>query len=772
MRIDGAPRPERGTHGGPRRPRSAGGGSAATLLAAALLLAAGIAAPAGTAATATANPPGSTAAAGESARTAAAGDPGILGFSREALAPERDLEALILRLTDRHRVERHARILTEEPHVAGTPENEAVARYIRDRFKEYGLQTELKQYPVYLGYVRSAILEQVAPRQALLSHPEDGFAHDKDSYDPRAALNWNGYSPSCDLTREALYVNYARPEDFDRVAALGIEVKDRIVLARYFHGYRGGKALEAERRGAAAVVFFSDPQEDGYVRGDVYPFGPWGPDGHIQRGATAYDFRVPGDPLTPGWPSTPKGRRIRPQEAENLPHIPSLPISSRDARVILENLAGPAAPHEFQGGLPLTYHLGPGPSRLHLKIDADFGVRTITDVIGVLRGTDEPERKVILGNHHDAWVYGAVDPISGTATMLELARVAGELARRGLRPRRTLVFGNWDGEEWTLTGSTEWGEEFADDLRAHGVVCLNVDSSASGPDFAASATPSLRRFLDEALRDVPDPRDGGDLFEVTLAERRERVESFASTYGTSTGEEGSAPTQLSYDLLGSGSDYTVFFNHIGMPSIDAGFEGPYGVYHSIYDDTYWMNHFGDPSYLYHTAMVKVWGVMAYRMANADLLPFEESPYAADVTHYLDELARQESRNAALPDLGALRAALADWTTAAADLDRRVAAALADGRPGAAALRAANDGLMRMERDLLRPSGIPGRPWFRHLIYAPLPTYAAETLPGLREALEAHDAQGARAQAAVLAAALAARSATARQAAAALAPAAP
>ncbi|MBI4169990.1 MAG: amino acid permease, partial [Acidobacteria bacterium] len=396
-------------------------------------------------------------AAAEAAAPEEARERGIDGFHRDSLARQREYEALLLALPDPARVEAHARALTEEPHVAGTPENERVARYIADRFREAGLAVEMKSYSVYMGFVKEALLEQVDPEPRLLSNPEGGIAGDADSADPRAALNWNAYSPSCDLTREVVFVNHARPEDFAALAALGVGVRGRILLARHFKGYRGGKALEARRRGAAAIIFYSDPAEDGHVRGAVYPDGPWGPDSHFQRGATALDFIVPGDPLTPGWPSLPGARRIRPEESEVLPRIPSVPISSRDALVIFKSLAGPAAPRDWQGGLPVTYHLGPGPSLVRLKIDASFEIRPITNVIGTLRGEGEPEKKIILGNHHDAWTYGAVDPSSGTATMIELARVAGELYRRGLKPRRTLVFANWDAEEWTLTGSTEWG---------------------------------------------------------------------------------------------------------------------------------------------------------------------------------------------------------------------------------------------------------------------------------------------------------------------------
>ncbi|MBI4169505.1 MAG: M28 family peptidase, partial [Acidobacteria bacterium] len=352
---------------------------------------------------------------------------------------------------------------------------------------------------------------------------------------------------------------------------------------------------------------------------------------------------------------------------------------------------------------------------------------------------------------------------SGTATMIELARVAGELYRRGLKPRRTLVFANWDAEEWTLTGSTEWGEEFGEDLAANGVACLNVDSSASGPAFQASAVPTLRRLISEALGDVPDPRSGRDLYTETAAAAGDG--GFKALYGM-TGENAGG-REVAFDILGSGSDYTVFFNHLGIPSLDASFEGPYGVYHSIYDSHSWMSRFGDPGFLYHTAMVRLWGLMAYRLANADILPFEESAYPSDVRAYLDDLEKNAGRAPAAPDLSEVKRALSEWEKAAAALDAGVARALAETRPGRRTLAEVNDALMKSERDLLSAAGIPGRPWFRHLIYAPLPTYAAETLPGVREATADNDPARARAQAAALAAALRRRAATVRRAAAAL-----
>ncbi|MGH9750224.1 MAG: M28 family metallopeptidase, partial [Candidatus Polarisedimenticolia bacterium] len=679
------------------------------------------------------------------------------------LARQRQYEDLLLSLPDAARIREHARVLTAAPHVAGTPGNDAVARYIADRFRDAGLRVELASYPVYLGFVKRASLEQVAPVRRVLATPETPRAPEEAAAGAADRTGWSAYSPSADVTAEVVFAHHAREEDFAALDALGVQVRGRIVLARNFRGYRGGKALLAERRGAAGIVFYSDPADDGAARGAAYPEGPWGPEDHLQRGSIAYDFNVPGDPLTPGWPSLPGARRIRPEAAASLPRIPAIPISGLDARVILESLGGPEAPPAWKGGLPIAYRLGPGPSRVRLAIEASFETRPITNVVGYLPGRDEPERRVILGNHHDAWVFGAVDPVSGTAAMLELARVAGEMARRGLRPRRTLVFGSWDAEEWTLTGSTEWGEDRRQELERHGVACLNIDTAVSGPAFKASSVPTLRRFIAEALRDVPDPASGKDLLSVTAAAGRD--EGLTALY---TGRVGDDVPGMAILPLGSGSDYTVFFNHLGIPSLDAEFGGPMGVYHSIFDSHGWMERFGDPGFRYHAAMTRVWGFMAYRMANADLLPFEESPYPADVAGYLSDLEKEAAGGAVLPDLAGVRGALAEWRKEAAAFDAAAARVLTSGPPPSpGALAAANGALMQAERDLLHAKGIPGRPWFRHLIYAPLPTYSPEFLPGLRASLAGGDARTARAQAAILANALRARAATLGRATAAL-----
>ncbi len=668
-------------------------------------------------------------------------EPPPLGFTAESAARQREIEAALLAIPSAARCQSLHAQLTRAPHVAGTEGGRRVAEEVAARLREAGLETEVVAYDVLLSSPRKVEVELRAPRVMRLGRPEARLAEDPGSGEPSLALPWHAYARSGEVSAEVVYVNHGRAEDYDMLAHLGIDVRGKIALARYFQGYRGGKSLEAERRGVAALITYSDPAEDGYVQGDVYPKGPWGPDSHFQRGANVYDFIVPGDPLTPGWASVAGARRIAESESAILPNIPTLPLSFRDAREILQALGGPARPaQDWQGGGPFTYHVGPGPAQVRLSIDIPREVRTIRDVIARLPGADpDPEvasQVVLLSNHHDAWTYGGVDPSSGTTTALELARALGDLARRGLRPRRTIVIGIWDAEEFTLTGSTEWGEEHADELRARAVACLNVDASTSGDRFSLSAVPSLRRFFHEVARRIPDPKERGSVYDAWLSGASTNLRG----YGVVAGEKTAEPIVA---ILGSGSDYTVFFNHVGVPSADFLFDGPYGVYHSIYDSHEWMRRYGDPGFHYHAAMASLWGVAALRLANADVLPFDYSAYGRDLAVYLDEVEA----------LARLRSMRIDFGPAREAARRLAALPLPSAEGSPEARRRRNEALLMAERDFTRAEGLPGRPWFRHLIYAPLPSYAAETLPGVREAVLADDATRASAQAAVLAQAL-------------------
>lgn len=665
------------------------------------------------------------------------------GFTSGSFASEARWENKVMGLIEAQRCRTYLRRLTSEPHVAGTPGDQRISEYIANEFRKDGLDTELTTYNVLLSYPKHVSAELVAPVGRKLANPEPSISGDPSTTlsDPMSRMPWNGYSPSSNLTGSVVYVNYGRAEDYDTLEKLGLRVKGRIVLARYFHGYRGGKSLEAEKRGAAAVIVYSDPADDGAAKGKVYPDGPWGPLGHFQRGAVVYDFIVPGDPLTPGWASSEGARRIPESESRILPKIPMIPLSAADAKAILSHLGGPTAPSDWQGGLKNTigsYHLGDGSARVHLALDMENRVTPIWDVVGRIRGSAEPEKLIVLSNHHDAWVYGAVDPSSGTAAMLELARAFGETLREGFRPRRSIVFGSWDAEEYTLTGSTEWGEEHERELRHNGVVCLNVDSATSGNKFSVSAVPSMLRAIIEATQAVTDEVTNRSVYEGwrTQASGEENIRSYRV--------EGAAGAPVPYGVLGGGSDFMVFLQHDGVPSLDMIFDGPYGVYHSVYDDFDWMTRFGDPGFHYHATMARLWGVLALRFANADVLPLDYSLYAREIASYargLEKIAPVSLR----PELEQLFAKCQLW--------ERVAGGSAASKMNRSASAALNSSIMAEERTLLAENGIPGRPWFRHLIYAPLPSYEAETLPGIREALLANNLDEARAQVRQLAAAI-------------------
>src|SRR5262245_2874646 len=651
----------------------------------------------------------------------------IYGFTARSSAIERSLERRFQTLPSPDQARAAHAFLTAEPHVAGSPRDRVLAEWVRDRWREYGLdEVEITQHEVLLPYVTETIVElpRTQWRASLKEEPVAG-----DAFSTRdVGLPYHAYSASGDVTAPVVYAGSGNPADYDWLADRGIDIKGKIALVRYSvpYSYRGFKALTAEQRGAAGILIYSDPADDGFKKGKTYPDGPWGPESHIQRGGIVYDFRVPGDPLTPGWASTPGAKRIARAEAMSLPKIISAPLSWKDARVLLESLGGPDTPASWQGGLPMTYRAGPNTAPVHLRVQMDDRVRPIWTVTGRITGTTDPDQLVIVGNHRDAWVYGGVDPSSGTASMMELARSLGSLARQGVRPKRTIVFANWDAEEFTLTSSTEWGEQHAALLSDQAVAYLNVDSSASGITFGAAAVPSLNRHVIEAANDVIDPDS-----RRSIAEAHQRG---AHEGGALPGGTGSS---LVNNRLGSGSDYTVFLNFLGIPIVDMSFTGPYGVYHSIYDNHTWMTKFGDPKFLYHAAMTRLWGIMALRLANADIVPLDYRAYADRLGEFVKEVrarAKAEDRQR----FAELDASVDRFARAARAMDERTGALLAAGDVDRASAAAATRALMKTERALLDRDGIPGRPWYRHLIYAPKPTYAPEVLPGIAEAVDAGD----------------------------------
>src|ERR1700726_1724795 len=666
------------------------------------------------------------------------GTGGIRGFAPARVEAERALEQKLRAVPDAQHAENDLRHLTSEPHIAGGEASHRVAEWLRDQYRSYGFEAEIVSYSVWLPQPREVKLDLIAPEKKTLASPEQPFAVDKDTYDKRAVVAYNAYSPSADVTAQVVYVNYGMPEDYHQLEGLGINVEGKIAIARYGHGYRGIKTKLAEEHKAIGLVIFSDPQDDGYMAGDPFPRGPWRPMSGIQRGSVLYTEIYPGDPLTPGTGATPDAKRLAPADAKNLPHIPTLPINAQDAAVILVELGGPHVPKGWQGGLPFTYHVGPGQAEVHMKLVMDYQQRPLYDVIAKLHGTDDGEW-IMMGNHHDAWVFGAVDPNSGTSVMLETARALGELARGGWKPRRTIVVCEWDGEEPGLLGSTEWVEANRAELQSKALVYMNTDVGVGGPNFGASATPSLKQFVRDAVRDVQDPRAGRSIYDV-WRERLAQTKDNAS--GTARREPPPDPSgEVPLGALGAGSDFCPFFDHAGIPSMDMGFGGDYGVYHALYDDFYWMKHFGDPAFAYHATAARVLGTMALRFDEADILPFDYAAYASEIARAANDLAvRAGAQTNGETKLKSVTDAAGELSAAASRASQGLQGIASSTVDPAKAMKI-NRALSSVEQAFLAPEGLSGRPWYKHTIYAPgsYAGYAAEVMPGVSEALDRSDA---------------------------------
>ncbi|MGC9159020.1 MAG: M28 family metallopeptidase [Terracidiphilus sp.] len=665
-------------------------------------------------------------------------------FGYRNFAAEASIEQRFLAVPSAQRAGEELKTLTREPHVASTPGDRRTAEYVAREFRAAGLETEIAPYRVLMNLPKVVRVEAYGPGgKLLMSGPaREHVAGDPYQDDPRVVMPFNASSGSGDVTGEVVYANYGRLEDFNRLAALHIDLRGKIVLCRYGRIFRGVKVFLAEQRGAAGVLLYSDPADDGYVQGDAWPEGPWRPATGVQRGSVQYLFKYPGDPETPGVASTldlPDSARRSPYG--NQPHIISIPLSYHDAAPILKALQGPAAQQGWQGGLPFTYHLGPGGVRVHLVSVQDYRRRIIWDVIGRIKGSTFPDEWVIAGNHRDAWVYGAVDPNSGTAAMLEAVRGVGALLREGWRPKRTLVFCSWDAEEEGLIGSTEWVEEQGAALQ-HAVAYLNVDVGVSGADFTASAVPSLGKFLREVTQAVPSPL-GSTVYQQWYVSQAGRDERRGSVEAAAPGE----PVRVGE--LGSGSDYTPFFQHAGVPATDISSEGPYGVYHSVFDDYAWFVQNADPHFLYLQQMARVFGLEAVRMADADVLPYDYTAYARVISSSI-EAARNKAARAGFGtlDFAPAEAAAARFSAAASRACRLQLAASGN-------LAGLNRALRQTESDFLSASGLPDRPWYRHTIYAPGENtgYSAVVIPGVNEAIDARNARLAAEQLAVLTRAL-------------------
>ncbi len=527
--------------------------------------------------------------------------------------------------------------LTAVPHLSGSKGDYATAQYVAQKFRDAGLETEIVPYRVMLNYPKKIqVTAWDANGKKLMSGPTPEHVSDDPYQDNKQIVTaYHSYSPSGDVTAEAVYANLGRPEDFAYLDAHHISVRGKIVIVRYGDNYRGVKVYLAQKYGAVGVIMYSDPAEDGYARGDAYPNGPYRPPSGVQRGTVQYMMKYPGDPTTPGFASTPDlaaSKRVSLKDAASVPTIPSTPLSYQDAAPILKALGGQDTPRSWQGALPFTYHIGPGPVKIHMDLRQDYALRTIWDVIGKIPGTEYPGDWVIVGNHRDAWVYGAVDPSSGTAAMLEAVHGVGALLRQGWKPQRTLIFASWDAEEEGMLGSTEWAEQNAAQL-AHAVAYFNVDIGVAGPNFGAGAVPSLKPFIANITKLVPSPK-GGTVYDAWLSNQRQATAERGGNCACDDDEESSLVEGLSMDDIGGGSDYTVFLQHLGVPSNYIGSGGPYGVYHSTFDDYTWFTKFADPTFVYLQETARVLGLEAITMADADVVPYDYNVYGNAIVGYL------------------------------------------------------------------------------------------------------------------------------------------
>jgi N-acetylated-alpha-linked acidic dipeptidase len=699
------------------------------------------------------------------ARPAAAAPDGapLFGFDAAGAAAERALEASFDASIDPADQRAWMKRLTARPHHVGSPYGKENAEFLASLFRSFGFETRIETFTVLFPVPKARLLERVAPAPFTASLAEPPVPGDATSGQSSEQLPvYNAYSIDGDVTAEVVYVNTGVPKDYEELASRGIDVKGKIVLARYGGSWRGIKPKVAAEHGAVGCLIYSDPRDDGYFAGDVYPKGPFRNERGAQRGSVADMPVYPGDPLTPGVGATADAKRLDRKDAATLTRIPVLPISYADAKPYLEALSGPVAPEAWRGALPLTYHLGPGPAKAHLKVAFDWRMEPVNDVLAVLPGAELPDEWVLRGNHHDAWVNGAQDPISGLVAELSEAKALGALVKSGWRPKRTIVYAAWDGEEPGLIGSTEWVETHAKELAAKAVLYLNTDGNGRG-FLGAGGSHSLERLVDEAARDVADPET-----KVSVAERQRARRLVRGA--PEVRKEARERAGVRLEALGSGSDYSPFLQHLGIASLNLGFGGESagGSYHSVYDSFDHFTRFGDPDFAYGAALSKTAGRVVLRTANAATLPLGFEPLADAVARYLKEVTalademrektEEDNRNVAekrfelaadpketfvapkaKPPVPFLN--FAPLQNAAAALKKSAAAYAKAGKDGTAlepgARKALDEALIGTERALTRPDGLPLRPWYAHQVYAPglYTGYGVKTLPGVREAIE-------------------------------------
>ena len=659
------------------------------------------------------------------------------GFSPDSQRRQLEFEKRLKESLSTQRIEDHLRWLTSRPHRAGSEGARITAEYILKHLQEYGFQTEMKRYDAFLPAPLSVSIDLLEPAKESIPTTEDHIEADPFTEHVKEHFGWNGYSPSGDATGQVVYAHRGSEEDLRKLQSMGIDLRGKILLMRYFATGEGRKVRNAERFGAAGVILYSDPAEDGFRYGDVYPRGNWRPPGAIMR-RSILDLPHEGDPFSPGWASTEGAKRLSAAEVE-LPGIPVLPISYRSAERILGLLDGPVAPYAWQGALGLTYKTGPGPAKVHIQTKMDNRDRPMWNVIGRLPGKTNANQWVILGNHHDAWIYGAGDPSSGTASLLELARVLGQLAREGFSPTRTLVIAFWDAEEMILGGSTEWVEDQAKELVEKAVACINMDSSVFNPDrpLSVSAHPALHNLFRAVSRHVPDPRTGKTTFEVW----RDMQNQFRKVPGVDGWGEFFDPDQeLSepYIFESPYDDAAPFFNYLALPSSDMYYGADYGMYHSIYENFHWMKTVVDPTFEYHKVMSQIQGLAALRIANADLIPLD---YANEALYwrraYQDLAAVAKTRSQSVPQLQQALDLIDQWEKEARGLSADIGGLLNDPvrwkavQPRHSEL---NLSLFQTARNFLRLSGFPGTPTQRNLFTASSYDFegvSGSTLPGIR-----------------------------------------
>jgi N-acetylated-alpha-linked acidic dipeptidase len=714
--------------------------------------------------------------AGSGVLAADSPDPTLLGFSRQGTTDQRALEQRFdaeLKASDQRD---WLKRMAAEPNHVGSPHDKANAEFMLGLFKDWGWDAHIETFDVLYPTPKSHALELVAPTRFTAKLEEPPIEGDSTSGKTEGGLPpYNVYGADGDVTAELVYVNFGMPDDYKELARHGVDVKGKIVITRYGGGWRGLKPKLAYEHGAVGCLIYSDPQQDGYVIGDVYPKGGWRPADSVQRGSVQDMILYPGDPLTPGVGATAKAKRLALADAKTVLKIPVMPISYADAQPLLAALGGEVAPPNWRGALPITYHIGAGPAQVHLKIESEWTRKPIYDVIAKIRGARNPDEWILRGNHHDGWVFGAWDPLAGNVALLAEAKAIGALVKQGWKPARTLVYASWDAEEPGLIGSTEWAETHADELKRKAVMYINSDTNERG-FLSVEGSHSLQHLVNQAAADVRDPQTG-----VSVRERLRaglEVNAFEGGGGADAQREAKIAAEggdLPIGGLGSGSDYSAFLQHLGVASLNVGFGGEAqqgGVYHSNYDSFDHYDRFGDPGFVYGVALAQTAGRLVLRAANAEVLPLRFGDFADTVSRYAEEvhkladdkrahseklgrlldgnafrLAADPALNSVPPprdgevpyiDFAPLDNALVRLRKSAKAYDATYATADAAGLQLTATQRdKLNALLLGMEQTLLDSKGLPGRPWFQHFVYAPgmFTGYGVKTLPGVREAIE-------------------------------------